>query len=78
MCVLAFMSNYAAPERLKPRDALFGGRTNAYKLYYKAKEGEKIRYLDFTSLFPFCQARKKYPIGHPQIFFKNFRPLEEY
>ncbi|KAL7859496.1 hypothetical protein SRHO_G00146430 [Serrasalmus rhombeus] len=24
------------------------------------------------------RARKKYPVGHPQIFFKNFRPLEEY
>ncbi|XP_076873809.1 uncharacterized protein LOC143523314 isoform X1 [Brachyhypopomus gauderio] len=76
--VAAFMSNYSAPERLKPRDALFGGRTNAYNLHYKAKAGEKIRYLDFTSLYPFCQARKKYPVGHPEIFFKDFRPLEEY
>ncbi|XP_049334558.1 uncharacterized protein LOC125801697 isoform X1 [Astyanax mexicanus] len=76
--VAAFMSNYTVPERLKPRDALFGGRTNAYKLHYKTKEGEKIRYLDFTSLYPFCQARKKYPVGHPQIIFQDFRPLEEY
>ncbi|XP_066506521.1 uncharacterized protein [Hoplias malabaricus] len=38
--VATFISNYTAPERLKPRDALFGGRTNAYNLYYKAKEGD--------------------------------------
>ncbi|KAI4891164.1 hypothetical protein NFI96_009541 [Prochilodus magdalenae] len=76
--VVTFMSTYTQPERLKPRDALFGGRTNAYKLYHKASEGEKIRYLDFTSLYPFCQARKKYPVGHPKVIFKNFGPLEEY
>ncbi|KAG1952108.1 extracellular sulfatase Sulf-2 [Pimephales promelas] len=33
--VIEFMSTYTPPERLKPRDALFGGRTNAYKLYHK-------------------------------------------
>lgn len=40
--VMEFMSTYSAPERLKPRDALFGGRTNAYKLYHKVSDGEKI------------------------------------
>lgn len=74
--VVEFMATYTHPARLKPRDNLFGGRTNAYKLYYKAKEGEKIRYLDFTSLYPYCQARKSYPIGHPQIIFKDFEPLK--
>nr|XP_055068853.1 uncharacterized protein LOC129450248 [Misgurnus anguillicaudatus] len=76
--VIAFMATYTHPERLKPRDALFGGRTNAYKLYHKAAEGEKIRYVDFTSLYPFCQAKKCYPIGHPQIILKDFEPLENY
>ncbi|XP_067226351.1 uncharacterized protein [Chanodichthys erythropterus] len=76
--VMEFMSTYSAPERLKPREALFGGRTNAYKLYHKTRETEKISYLDFTSLYPFCQARKSYPIGHPQIFFKDFEPIENY
>ncbi|XP_067306560.1 uncharacterized protein [Pseudorasbora parva] len=76
--VMEFMSTYTAPERLKPRDALFGGRTNAYKLYHKTNDGEKISYVDFTSLYPFCQARKSYPIGHPQIIFKDFEPIENY
>ncbi|XP_051743104.1 uncharacterized protein LOC127508773 isoform X2 [Ctenopharyngodon idella] len=76
--VMEFMSTYSAPERLRPRDALFGGRTNAYKLYHKTADGEKISYVDFTSLYPFCQARKTYPIGHPQIIFKDFEPIENY
>lgn len=76
--VMSFMSTYSAPERLKPRDALFGGRTNAYKLYHKAAEGERISYVDFTSLYPFVQSRKPYPIGHPEIIFKDFQDLENY
>ncbi len=76
--VMEFMSTYSAPERLKPREALFGGRTNAYKLYHKTTDGEKISYVDFTSLYPYCQARKNYPIGHPQIFYNDFEPIENY
>ncbi|KAL1252655.1 hypothetical protein QQF64_017348 [Cirrhinus molitorella] len=33
--VKEFMSIYTAPERLKLRDALFGGRTNAYRSFSK-------------------------------------------
>ncbi len=76
--VIEFMTGYSAPERLNPRDTLFGGRTNAYKLYHKVSGDEKIRYLDFTSLYPFCQARKSYPIEHPEIIFNNFEPIENY
>ncbi len=76
--VRAFMSNYEAPERLNPRDSLFGGRTNALKLYHKATEDERISYLDFTSLYPFVQSRKTYPIGHPEIILKDFEPVERY
>ncbi|KAL2078838.1 hypothetical protein ACEWY4_024582 [Coilia grayii] len=76
--VIHFMSTYAHPERLKPRQSLFGGRTNAYKLYYKTKEGEKIRYIDFTSLYPACQSKNDYPINNPQIILKDFQPLENY
>ena len=35
-------------EPLEPRKALFGGRTNATKLFHEAQEGEKIKYVDFT------------------------------
>lgn len=78
--VIDFMSTYSAPERLKPRAALFGGRTNAYKLYHKTANGERVRYVDFTSLYPYCQARKSYPIGksYPIIIFSDFENLENY
>ncbi len=76
--VIAFMSNYDAPECLNPRDSLFGGRTNALTLYHKASEDERISYVDFTSLYPFVQARKTYPIGHPEIILKDFEPLDTY
>ncbi|XP_028517608.1 uncharacterized protein LOC110247906 [Exaiptasia diaphana] len=43
-----FDKNVIATEPLEPRHALFGGRTNATRLYYKAQESEKIKYVDFT------------------------------
>ena len=51
---------------LNPRDAFFGGRTNASKLLYRFKEGECGKYVDFCSLYPSVQFYKKYPIGHPK------------
>lgn len=44
----SFLLNHNLKDRLNPRDAFFGGRTNALKLY---SEGD-IRYIDFTSLYP--------------------------
>lgn len=43
-----FLDNHETPDRLNPRDAFFGGRTNAIKLY---QEGV-MKYVDFTSLYP--------------------------
>ena len=51
---------------LNPRDAFYGGRTNATKLLYEFKEGECGKYVDFCSLYPTVQFYKKYPIGHPK------------
>ena len=54
------------------REALYGGRTNAIKLYHKCKNDEKIFYYDFTSLYPAVQKYGTYPKGHPTIFTENF------
>ena len=59
-------------EPLIPRDALFGGRTNALKLYHKCVGNDKIMYIDFTSLYPSVQNFEKYPIGHPIKITDNF------
>ena len=65
-------------DRLNPRDSFFGGRTNATRLYCEAPEGQKIKYADFTSLYPSVNKQCRYPIGHPQIVVRDFKPLDEY
>jgi len=57
-------------DRLKPRDTFFGGRTNAMRLYYKVVDGEKIWYVDFTSLYPWVNKNMIYPVGHPTIILE--------
>ena len=57
--------NQEIVEALNPREAFYGGRTNATKLLYNFKENECGRYVDFCSLYPTVQYYKKYPIGHP-------------
>ncbi|KAK5638387.1 hypothetical protein RI129_012682 [Pyrocoelia pectoralis] len=52
---------------LNPRDAFYGGRTGNAKSFYKTKEGEKIKYVDFTSLYPYVNKYGKYPLGHPTV-----------
>ena len=58
-------------EPLNPRDAFYGGRTNATKLLYNFKENECGRYIDFCSLYPTVQYYQKYPIGHPTKIFNS-------
>jgi hypothetical protein len=63
---------------LNPRDALFGGRTNASVLYYKVKNDEKIKYVDFTSVYPSVMKIKTFPIGFPKIITENFEDINNY
>lgn len=44
----SFLMTHSLQDRLHPRDAFFGGRTNAVKLFH---EGD-AKYVDFTSLYP--------------------------
>ena len=57
-------------EPLNPRDAFYGGRTNATKLLYRFKENETGRYIDLCSLYPTIQFYCPYPIDHPRKIFK--------
>ena len=63
-----FVKNLNLTERLNPRDAFFGGRTNAAKLYHRCNNHEKIQYYDFTSLYPWVNKYKTYPIQHPRVY----------
>ena len=49
------------------RDALYGGRTEAMRLHYKAREGETIQYVDVMSLYPHVCKNGKFPVGHPVV-----------
>ena len=64
------VDSFELVSRLQPRDAFFGGRTNAVKLYHVTQEGEKIYYYDFTSLYPWTNKNCLYPVGHPRILYE--------
>ncbi|XP_064644724.1 uncharacterized protein LOC135498397 [Lineus longissimus] len=64
----AFAKDLNISEPLNPREAFFGGRTNAVKLYHKCNENESIKYVDFTSLYPYVNKYKHYPLGHPVVY----------
>ena len=73
-----FVANFSRFEPLQPRDAFYGGRTNAIKLHHKCQGDEKIRYLDVTSEYPFVNKYKQYPVGHHVQITKNFQPVDQY
>ena len=64
-----FVDNFELITPLEPRDAFFGGRTEAITLYAKAKEDESITYIDYTSLYPSINKYGLYPTGFPHILF---------
>ena len=54
---------------LNPRDAYYGGRTNAVSLYKKVTGTEKIHYIDVVSMYPTVMSLPKYwyPIGEHEV-----------
>ncbi len=63
---------------LNSRNGLFGNRTNSIKLYHKCSGNEKIKYNDFTSLYPYVQKYCRYPIGQPKVITENFDDISNY
>ena len=50
------------------RDALYGGRTEATKTYYRAKEGEKNHYVHIISPYPYICTYGNFPLVHPKVY----------
>ena len=73
-----FFDRFEISEPLEPRQAFFGGRTNATHLFHETQPDEKMNYVDFCSLYPWCNKYGEYPLGHPQIITENFKPIDEY
>ena len=65
-------------EPLNPREALYGGRTEATKLFHEVQDGETIRNLDFTSLYPWTNKYCPYIVGHPKIITNDFEDINGY
>ena len=74
--VKVFVSGLKWVDPLQPREAFFGGRTGAVALHKKVNPGEKIFYVDVTSLYPWVNKTRPYPLGHPEIIFNP--SLEEF
>jgi hypothetical protein len=60
---------------LEPRDAFYGGRTEAFTLLQKDQD---ISYVDVTSLYPYINKTGKIPIGHPEIVTEGFTDIQQY
>ncbi|XP_062587274.1 uncharacterized protein LOC134248895 [Saccostrea cucullata] len=74
----SFVDSLEVVDRLDPRDSLMGGRTNGCVLYKRAMRDAKIKYVDFTSLYPFVNKTCRYPVGHPDIVTRDFAELTTY
>ena len=46
------------------------------KMYRKAEEGEKIKYVDFMSLYP--TVNKYDPVGHSTVIMSDFADIRDY
>ncbi|XP_052815380.1 uncharacterized protein LOC128242318 [Mya arenaria] len=73
-----FLDNLEIVTPLEPRDAFYGGRTEAFKLYEKATADKQIKYYDVTSLYPYINKTGKIPLGHPEIITDNFQNISNY
>ncbi|GFY74898.1 uncharacterized protein TNIN_225431 [Trichonephila inaurata madagascariensis] len=69
-----FLLQHEVTDRLNPRDAFFGGRTNGIKLFFEGC----AKYIDFTSLYPWVNKYCEYPVGHPEIITEGFRDIDSY
>ena len=76
--IKTFVNNLDIVTPLEPRDAFYGGRTEAFKLYSEANEGTRIKYYDVTSLYPYINKTAKYVVGHPEIIYEDFQELDVY
>ncbi|XP_068707788.1 uncharacterized protein [Montipora foliosa] len=67
--IKAFVDELTLVPPMNPRDAFFGGRTNAVHLYYEILEGERIFYIDYMSLSLWTNKYAMYPVGHPEFIY---------
>ena len=76
-----FISALEITSRIYPRDALYGGRCEAFKLYCKADllpENSFIDYYDFVSLYPSVMFNCTFPIYNYRVITHDFDSIDTY
>ena len=68
-----FLNTVNIQDPINLRDCYFGGRTNALVLHKKFADGEKGKYVDFTSFYPDILKYRRFPVGHPKRIIKDFQ-----
>ena len=68
-----FLNTVNIQDPINLRDCYFGGRTNTLVLHKKFADGEKGKYVDFTSLYPDILKYRRFPVGHPKRIIKDFQ-----
>ena len=68
-----FQNTVNIQDPINLRDCYFGGRTNALVLHKKFADGEKGKYVDFTSLYPDILKYRRFPVSHPKRIIKDFQ-----
>ena len=58
-----WLEEVAKDSNINIRDALFGGRTEVFKRYFKCTKNQKIYYFDVVSLYPTVNALDSYAVG---------------
>lgn len=64
--IKAHIDTYSLSDPINPRDALYGGRCETFKLHAVSGTDSVIKYVDVQSLYPYVCKNKHYPIGHPK------------
>jgi hypothetical protein len=75
--ILDFINrNRYALKPLIPSLAMHGGRTETFKMLV-TDPNIRMHYVDVNSLYPYVNARKRYPIGHPKIILNDFGDISQ-
>ena len=62
------LESLARSQDINIRNALYGGRTEGFKRYFKCGTGVRAGHLDIVSLYPTVNALDDYPIGYGSYF----------
>ena len=72
----ATIASFRLKAPLDPREAFFGGRTNAVKMNVDPSDGQQLCYYDFTSLYPWVNMYGRYPTKHPTFIYRPSDPRD--